>query len=449
MDGTTDSTGVIPGDATNGLDVDPTRFPIDRTASGTITAAAQTVSINKESGEGVVGIQITGTWTATIEFEGTVDGSNWVALRVHDGTQVVTNTTANGLFMAPAGHLDQVRVRSSAYTSGTANINLLSCRGVPASVITAPLPAGTNNIGDVDIASALPAGTNNIGDVDVLTQPARSHTTDSIRIGDGTDLALVTGAGALVVDGSGVTQPVSGTVSANLNAGTNNIGDVDIASPLGGGTEAAAVRVTIANDSTGVVSVDDNGGSLTVDVGSALPAGTNNIGDVDIASFASGAITEVQGDVAHDAAVGGNPVLMGARANANEPTAVADGDATHIWADTFGRQVIIVGHPSTEAPVTANGSAAGVSVIAAPGAGVSLHICKGSVHNSAAAEQIVSLREGTAGTIRWTVNLAADGGGSLFDFGSRGWKLPANTALIMDAASATAYCNITEYYIAP
>jgi len=31
------------------------------------------------------------------------------------------------------------------------------------------LPAGTNNIGDVDIASALPAGTNNIGDVDIAS----------------------------------------------------------------------------------------------------------------------------------------------------------------------------------------------------------------------------------------------------------------------------------------
>lgn len=35
--------------------------------------------------------------------------------------------------------------------------------------------------------------------------------------------------------------------------------------PGGGGVEAAALRVTIASDSTGVLSVDDNGGSLTVD----------------------------------------------------------------------------------------------------------------------------------------------------------------------------------------
>ena len=37
--------------------------------------------------------------------------------------------------------------------------------------------------------------------------------------------------------------------------------------PAGGGTEATALRVTIASDSTGVVSIDDNGAALTVDNG--------------------------------------------------------------------------------------------------------------------------------------------------------------------------------------
>ena len=40
----------------------------------------------------------------------------------------------------------------------------------------------------------------------------------------------------------------------------------------GGGAEANALRVTIASDSTGVVSVDDNGGSLTVDAPVGTPA---------------------------------------------------------------------------------------------------------------------------------------------------------------------------------
>lgn len=61
-------------------------------------------------------------------------------------------------------------------------------------------------------------------------------------------------------------------------------------SVVGTGTEATAMRVTIASDSTGVLSVDDNGGALTVDgtVTANLAAGTNNIGDVDILSIAAG-----------------------------------------------------------------------------------------------------------------------------------------------------------------
>lgn len=47
-----------------------------------------------------------------------------------------------------------------------------------------------------------------------------------------------------------------------------------VLSVVGGGTEAAAQRVTIANDSTGVLSVDDNGGSLTVDGTVTANAGT-------------------------------------------------------------------------------------------------------------------------------------------------------------------------------
>ena len=95
------------------------------------------------------------------------------------------------------------------------------------------------------------------------------------------------------IDGKIPVTIVSGT-GLILAASTANIGDVDIASPLGPGTEGAAVRVTLATDSTGLVSVDDNGGSLTIDgtitanqgAGSNDPAnawlmsGTLNIGNI-------------------------------------------------------------------------------------------------------------------------------------------------------------------------
>lgn len=60
-------------------------------------------------------------------------------------------------------------------------------------------------------------------------------------------------------------------INATLEAASVNVGDVDILSvpaPLnvtGGGTESSALRVTLANDSTGVLSIDDNDGSITVD----------------------------------------------------------------------------------------------------------------------------------------------------------------------------------------
>lgn len=57
--------------------------------------------------------------------------------------------------------------------------------------------------------------------------------------------------------------------------------------PVGGGVEAAALRVTIASDSTGVLSIDDNGGSLTVDgtVAVTLAAGATAIAKAeDVAS---------------------------------------------------------------------------------------------------------------------------------------------------------------------
>lgn len=73
---------------------------------------------------------------------------------------------------------------------------------------------------------------------------------------------------ALLVEGvaSGTAVTVSGTVTANAGTGTLAVSNTTL-SVTGGGTEAAALRVTIANDSTGVVSVDDNGGALTVDNG--------------------------------------------------------------------------------------------------------------------------------------------------------------------------------------
>lgn len=117
----------------------------------------------------------------------------------------------------------------------------------------------------------------------------------SLSVDDGGNVLSVDDAGgSLTVDTPQLPAALVGgrldvVVGAALPAGTNNIGDVDVLtvpaplSTTGGGTEAAALRVTIANDSTGLVSVDDNSGSLTVDtpqLPAALVGGrlTTNVG---------------------------------------------------------------------------------------------------------------------------------------------------------------------------
>lgn len=95
-----------------------------------------------------------------------------------------------------------------------------------------------------------------------------------------------TSVSGLLVD-LGLNNDVVQATHDNFNANANiQVGDVDVSNSnpvpisdaggsltidnstlavVGGGTEATALRVTIANNSTGLVSIDDNGDSLTID----------------------------------------------------------------------------------------------------------------------------------------------------------------------------------------
>lgn len=69
-----------------------------------------------------VGVQISGTWVATLQFEGTVDGVNWVAIAAVPaaGGAAVTTTGANGAWTIDGRGFTAVRVQATAFTSGDA-----------------------------------------------------------------------------------------------------------------------------------------------------------------------------------------------------------------------------------------------------------------------------------------------------------------------------------------
>lgn len=239
------------------------------------------------------------------------------------------------------------------------------------------------------------------------------------------------------------THTVSGSVAVTQSGtwdevGINDSGNsitVDNAqlSVVGSGTEAAAMRVTLATDSTGVLSVDDNGGALTVDgtVTANLAAGTNNIGDVDIISLPASTNTlEVVGDAAHDAAVAGNPLLLGAEAKDQDgaalPNAVsAEGDAVRLAASLSGVLYVM--------PVTEDGSAAAtvnVNSHAVTNAGT-------FAVQDATAQASLSVLEDWDETDRAKVNLIAGQAGITAGAGAVGASTPRVTLASDDPAVAS------------
>ena len=68
----------------------------------------------------VLAMQVTGITTATITFEATIDGTNWVAVlatNLNTGAEATT-ATANGIYTIMVAGLPKVRARVSAWTEG-------------------------------------------------------------------------------------------------------------------------------------------------------------------------------------------------------------------------------------------------------------------------------------------------------------------------------------------
>lgn len=135
--------------------------------------------------------------------------------------------------------------------------------------VVGALPAGTNNIGDVDVLTlpSIPAGNNNIGDVDVASLPVafntgtRSATTQRVTIATNDSLA-VTNAGTFATQAAqsgtwniATVTTLTGITNA-LPAGTNAIGKLAANS----GVDIGDVDVT-----SSVSATLDHGSNLDID----------------------------------------------------------------------------------------------------------------------------------------------------------------------------------------
>lgn len=242
--------------------------------------------------------------SGTFNFEATVDGVNWFA--VADDVTAATSKTADGaVFFSNPGY-SYIRVRASAI-SGNATVTGL--QGYAGLRSTATLTGGGGDGAIIDgVSAAIKATVADLTNSNpVAAMIVDTNGTQITSFGGGTQFAEdVASANADVgtlamarrtatpanTSGSDLDYETlqinagrlwtSATIDAALPAGNNNIGDVDIVtvpaplSTTGNGSAATSLRVTLANDSTGTTAVTNAGTFAT----QAAQTGTWNITNV-------------------------------------------------------------------------------------------------------------------------------------------------------------------------
>lgn len=269
---------------------------------------------------------------------------------------------------------------------------------------------------------------------------------------------IVTGTGGTfpVTDSGGsltVDAPVGTPVFVRLSDGTSAITTLPVTATQAGTwnvTNTGTFAVQAAQSGTwtvtgtgGTFPVTDSGGSLTVDA----PVGTPVFVRL---SDGTSAITSLQttGSTAHDAVDANNPIKIGARAisTPSTNTSVAAADRTDVFAGLDGilltrQHATIEDTKQARTTNTDGASTAFTGELAAPGAGVRLCITAVTVCNSSANFCTVDLRDGTAGSVLWTLPVPASGG--VVQTFNPPLKLSANTALAFDASAATTTLTIS------
>ncbi|KKK55272.1 hypothetical protein LCGC14_3076220, partial [marine sediment metagenome] len=98
--------------------------------------------------------QLSGTFSATIKFEVTVDEENWIEVQAkneNDGS-ISTTATAEGIYSFYVAGYARVRARISLYGSGSVTVTAKGTYLAPGVALNdVELSVGDVNIGDVDI----------------------------------------------------------------------------------------------------------------------------------------------------------------------------------------------------------------------------------------------------------------------------------------------------------
>ena len=323
---------------------------------------------------------------------------------------------ASGATVPVSGPLTDTQLRASAVPVSLAAVPSHAVTNAGTFAVQATVGAGAATIGKAEDAASADA------DVGVPAMAVRKATPANTSGLDGDYEMLQMSAGRLWT---------SATVDAALPAGTNAIGKL-----------AANSGVDIGD----------------VDILS-IAAGDNNIGNVDIVTMpnvtlAAGTNTnEVVGDVAHDAAAAGNPVLVAGVAQDMDDTAPpnrvsAESDATRLATDRDGALFVRPYGPQVWSyHLDTSTAQTDATVHAAPGANLSLYVTD-IVFSSGAATAINLFFEEGATKVLGPYYLEATAGRGMAVHFVTPKKITANTALTLTTSASIAHCVDVTGFVA-
>lgn len=318
------------------------------TTTDTIDANGDSVAITAGSvgAFGSVKVQTLDSYSGTWAVQCAADGSNYDATYVlkmnaaNSSTAVTSVTDTVGIWdVQNPGACLAIKVIATAGFAASDTVVVISATnlagggggggGGASSTITDVQDGAGDSVGDdandslkVTIVSGAGSGGTALADDGDFTAATTNmtpaggfyqSTPTACTDGDACAVGITANREVKVIAAANTGVDIGDVDVTSISAGDNDIGNVDLelagtaVSAGNGASDTGTVRVTVASDSTGVLSVDDNAGALTVDNGgtfavqvdAALPAGTNaigklsantgvDIGDVDILSVIPG-----------------------------------------------------------------------------------------------------------------------------------------------------------------
>jgi hypothetical protein len=249
---------------------------IDRTTSLSFTDSSQPIQVAVGDLSGV-SISVSGTFTGSLAFEGSVSGTSWSAIAVYrlsDNTESATITTA-GQYGINSTAFSQIKIIPTV-SSGTAVVEMLAITGnslivgggsttidFGTKIDAATMPTGGDGV--LGWISALFVSLGNI--FQLLSDRFPALVSGRIPVQVSSLNVTVDNASLEIANDTGNPVPVSGTVTANTGL-SQPLTDTQLrasAVPISGTVAISNSSLEIANDVGNPIPISDAGGSITVD----------------------------------------------------------------------------------------------------------------------------------------------------------------------------------------